>query len=408
MNYRKFDYKKDKEAVYRILNEAGWVHDKDKDKYLNEFLPKGDTWVATIDDEPEVMVVTSKGTIKYLDKEIQLGAVTGVVASFIARKQSIAGKLTANKIAMDAMNGAEVETLCIFDQGYYNKLGFGNGHYETVVEFCPAFMNIKRKIGLVKRLTSKDGAVMHQNRLERMLQHGAVTLEEYTTLAEFGEDDKNIGLGFVDENGKLTHHLAFWGKGKESGPIWIKWMAYQNLDQLMDLLALLKSLDDQIHIIEMIEPTEIQMQDFLDKPFLMKNITKGSKYQNGIRSTAFWQHRILDLQKCLEKTHLKCDDFSFNLELDDPIGKYISEEIEWKGISGEYTISLGKNSKAESGFTSGLPTLNASVGAFTRMWFGIMPASTLVFSDGISAPKELLEKLDYAFQIPKPRVNWSY
>ena len=40
MKYRKFDLKKDKDAVFDILNECGWVHNKKKDKYLNEFLPE--------------------------------------------------------------------------------------------------------------------------------------------------------------------------------------------------------------------------------------------------------------------------------------------------------------------------------------------------------------------------------
>ena len=32
MKYRKFDLKKDKDAVFDILNECGWVHNKKKDK----------------------------------------------------------------------------------------------------------------------------------------------------------------------------------------------------------------------------------------------------------------------------------------------------------------------------------------------------------------------------------------
>ena len=408
MNYRKLNFEKDKDAIFRILNEVGWVHDKDKDTYLNSFLPKGDCWVVTIDDEPEVMVISTKGTIKYLKEDIQLGAVTGVTASFIARKQGIAARMTANKVAMDAMNGAEVQTLCIFDQGYYNKLGFGNGSYETLVEFSPSMLKIDRRIKNLKRFTSKDTEKMHKNRLDRMVQHGSVTLEDYTTMAEFGEDDKNIGLGFVDEKGNITHHLTFWGKGKENGPIWIKWMSYQNLDQLMDLLAILKSLEDQIYLVRMIEPKEIHLQDFMERPFQTKSLTKKSQFQNGMNVSSFWQHRIINIEKCLRKTHLNCENFSFNLELSDPIEKYISDEIEWKGIGGKYTVHLGKNSKVEKDFTRNLPVLKASVGAFTRMWFGILPASTLVYSDGLEAPKDLLEKLDQAFILPKPRIDWEY
>ncbi|MDP8268337.1 MAG: sterol carrier protein domain-containing protein [Candidatus Tenebribacter davisii] len=408
MNYRKFDLKKDKEAVYRILNECGWVHDIKKDKYLNAFLPKANTLVHDVNGEAEVMVTSSNGTIRYQDKTLKLSAITGLTASLLARKQGFAGKLTATRLALDAEKGAEVGALCIFDQGYYNKLGFGNGNYEKIVCFTPATLKINRKVKTPVRLTGKDFAKIHKNRVNRMPNHCAVTLPEYTTEAEMGEKEKHIGFGYFDKENNLTHHLWLSGKGKEQGPFWIQWMAYENLDQLMDLLALLKSFEEQVIMIRMVEPALIQMQDFIEKPFQVRAMTRKAENQNYIFSTAFWQLRILNLQKCMKKTHLNCADFSFNLQLTDPIGKFVVEDIKWHGIAGDYVITLGNNSSAKKGKQKDLPTLTASVGAFTRMWFGILPASSLVYSDGIKASEELLKKLDRAFLLPPAHVNWGF
>ncbi|MEA2096067.1 MAG: sterol carrier protein domain-containing protein [Candidatus Cloacimonadota bacterium] len=408
MNYRKYDQKKDKDAAFRILNECGWVHDKKKDTLLNDLLPSADTFVSTVNGEAEIIVHSAIGSIHYQDQKLQLSAITGVNASLLARKKGLTTKLTATKIAMDAEKGAEVSGLCIFDQGYYNKLGFGNGNYEHIVCFTPATLKINRKSKTPVRLTRKDYKIIHKNRKRRMLCHGSVTLPEFTTKAEMGDKDKNIGFGYFDKDGNLTHHLWFYGKGKEQGPIWIQWMAYENLDQLMDLLILLKSFEEQIMMIRMVEPTLINMQDFIEKPFLIKGITKNSKHQNYIHSSAFWQIRILNLQRCMKKTHLNCEDFSFNLQLTDPIEKFIPKEIKWKGVAGDYVVTLGNNSSAKKGKQKDLPTLKASVGAFTRLWFGIMPASSLVYSDGIQAPAVLIEKLDNAFMLPPAHIDWGF
>ena len=408
MNYRNYDPQKDKKAVFRILNECGWVQNEKKDKYLNKFLPAANTIVHEVDGDAEVMATSSDGIIRYLNEELKLSAITGVTTSLMARKQGIAGRLTATRLALDAQKGSEVRALCIFDQGYYNKLGFGNGNYECIVAFTPATLSIKRKPKIPKRLTEKDYKSVHISRKKRLSCHGAVTLPEYTTQAELGEKSKTVGFGYHDENGNLTHHLWFYGKGKEQGPIWIQWMAYENLDQLMDLLALIKSFEEQYLLIRMVEPPFINMQDFIDKPFLIKGMTKKSENQNYIYSSAYWQLRILDLKKCMKKTHLNCKNFSFNLHLSDPIDKYISEEIKWRGITGDYIVKLGSNSSAKKGSEKNLPTMKASVGTFTRLWFGIMSASSLVYSDGIEAPEELLKKLDKAFLLPEAHVDWGF
>jgi len=42
------------------------------------------------------------------------------------------------------------------------------------------------------------------------------------------------------------------------------------------------------------------------------------------------------------------------------------------------------------------------------MWYGIMPATSLVYSDGIEAPEKLLKKLDKVFILPEAHVDWGF
>ena len=78
------------------------------------------------------------------------------------------------------------------------------------------------------------------------------------------------------------------------------------------------------------------------------------------------------------------------------------------GISGDYIVTLGPDSNAEKGSDDSLPLLTASVGAFTRMWLGVLPASSLSIGDDLAGPQELIEKLDYLIRVPRPSPNWEY
>jgi len=55
-----------------------------------------------------------------------------------------------------------------------------------------------------------------------------------------------------------------------------------------------------------------------------------------------------------------------------------------------------------------LSTLNASVGAFTRMWLGVLPATGLSVTDKLDAPHALLQQLDRLLRLPKPSFEWDF
>jgi len=63
--------------------------------------------------------------------------ITGVVTSRIARRLGAASKLTAHALAVGREAGSEVAALNMFDQGYYDRLGFGTGAFRTPSSSIP-------------------------------------------------------------------------------------------------------------------------------------------------------------------------------------------------------------------------------------------------------------------------------
>ncbi len=409
MNYRNYDPENDKKAAHRIFREVGWVENDEQEKALDIFLTGGRTLVADINGEAECLAASAPGDIRYLEQDISLSAITSVVTSRIARKQGLAKRLTARLIAENAADGAMMSGLGIFEQGFYNLLGFGGGSYEHWISFDPAQLTVELSHRVPQRLAKDDWEIMHAALLRRQRGHGAVNiLPVQYTQGELNWMPEGFGLGFFDgPDQSLTHF--FWATAKgEHGPYSVHAMAYQTWDQFLELMGLLRSLGDQVHQVRMREPSAIVVQDLLDQPFRFRRLTEESKYQQTNRATAYWQLRICDLPGCLARTHLLGNTLRFNLELSDPIEQYLDAETAWRGTAGEYIVALGPESSAEPGVDVTLPTLSASVGAFTRMWLGVRPASGLAVTDDLVASPDLLAALDRTLRLPQPRLDWDF
>ncbi|MFT5377223.1 MAG: putative acetyltransferase, partial [Candidatus Latescibacterota bacterium] len=188
----------------------------------------------------------------------------------------------------------------------------------------------------------------------------------------------------------------------EEGPFSVRWMAYQTDEQFFELLALIKSFGDQFHQISMSEPPHIALQDLLHRPFYHRRLTKNSPLAAKVDADARWQMRICDVVQCLAKMHLAGAELSFNLKLEDPIEAFLEADSPWRGVGGDYRVSLGPQSMAEIGSDPALPTLEASVGAFTRLWSGAHPARRLALSDHFVAKPQLIEQLDWALPPASP------
>ena len=74
----------------------------------------------------------------------------------------------------------------------------------------------------------------------------------------------------------------------------------------------------------------------------------------------------------------------------------------------DYVVTLGPVSSAEPGREPSLPTFTASVGAFTRLWLGVRPATGLAVTDELSGPQDLLSRLDGMLRLPDPKPDWDF
>ena len=404
-----YDHNRDFDAVKRIYFEIGWLENEEDSMEFEPLARAMDGVVSPIDGEAECVVFTAPGNIRYLDTNIEMTTVTGVATSRIARKIGAAKQLTAHTLAHHAAAGSAIATLGMFEQGFYDQLGFGTSAYTNVVKFDPSSLQFNHSYRTPKRLTKDDGQAVHQALCDRLRAHGNCVLDPPEIIqAEMSSELKKMHLGYFDGFANSLSHFFLAETEGEHGPYKIRFYAYQSVDQLFELLALIKSLGDQVISIQMEEPPEIQFQDLLKQPFRNRNRTQGSSHANWHITNSWRQLRILDLPECLAKTRLDAETLTFNLTLSDPITKYLSTECPWRGVSGDYIVTLGTQSAAEPGHSQVLPTLNASIGAFSRMWFGVRSASVLALTDDLRADDKFLRDLDRTLRLPQPQFAWDF
>lgn len=411
MIIRPFEETNDLDAVRELWEEIHWLErdSKPQAKAQKLFLTKSRSLVGELDGRAECLVCRCDGSIHYSKQELPLSIISAVTTSLVARKQALASRITARSIAIDAEAGFPVSALGMFEQGYYTRLGFGNGSYTNKAKFSPSSLNIDVEMGLPVRLSAKNAAECHQAMLKRWSAHGSVNVIPVEMLhAEFLWTENPVGLGFRDENGELTHFI--WGDcDDENGPLRLEFIAYRNREQLMELLALIKSLGNQIYVVGMWEPAHVQIQDLLREPFRSQKISASSEYEQKIKAEAWWQIRINDVERCVAAIQpSSLSELAFNLQLDDPISRYLDEGQEWQGVGGDYIVSLGKSSSATRGTNKELPTLVAGVGGFSRLWIGAASANKLASCGEIQGQQSLLDALDETLRLPIPNTGWSF
>lgn len=402
-----YDHERDFEAVDRIYREVGWMDTDDSKLHADVAREAYEGIVFRLDGQAECAAITALGGMRHLQADLDLVVVTGVTTSHVARKLGAAKRVTAAAIARRAVAGGEMASLGMFEQGFYDRLGFGSGAYSRSVWFDPASLKVDRRFRPPKRLTKESWRDVHHAMCERMRGHGSCVLHAPEIIrGKLGLTRNPIGLGYYD-GGSLSHFV--WGEAEgDHGPYRVTWYAYQTPEQLVELLALIRSLGDQIVVVNMEEPAEIQFQDLLSSPFRNRRLSKGSKYANSHQTHTRWQARMLDVPRCLAKTHLPDEDLNFNLVLTDPIAEHLDPGSGWFGVAGDYVVVLGERSAARPGREAGLPTLRASVGAFTRCWLGVRSPSVLARTDDLDADPGLLDELDHVLRLPQPQIGWEY
>lgn len=405
IEFRPYDPDRDREAAHRIWSEVGWL-EPGHEQQTAAYIECGSAHVVAIDGQAECLVTTAPAELHHLSDDVRAAAVTGVTTSHVARKQGFAARLLAQSLAREAESGAQIAVLGMFEQGFYNRLGFGTGSYEHVYSFDPAHLRTRTSARVPRRLDATYGAAVHRARLRRLRTHGGLNVlpEAVTTSDTLGRN--GFALGYTDgPDGDVSHLVWCRTKDAEHGPYDVT-VIFATWEQFHELMALLHNLGDQIHLVSLVEPALIQFQDLLDQPFKHRRITRRSRFEAGCRTCAYWQARILDLEACLAHTHLDAEPVRFNLQLADPIEAFL-EAKGWQGVGGDYVVSLGRECWAERGSEPGLPSMTASVGAFTRMWLGVRCASALAVTDNLDAQSDLLARLDRAFALPTPVLGWD-
>lgn len=405
---RRYHEERDLAAVTRIWREVGWIDD-DSDTHadaLRSFMSVGATLVADIDGVAECAVHRSPGTMRVADTDLPLSAITAVTTSHVARKQRFASALMAEALAEGHADGAAMAALGIFEQGFYDRFGFGTGAYEHRLRFDPSTLMVDVPERPPVRVGVDDFREIHELLLRRRLDHGAVCLDPPELMKlEMAVMEHPFGLGFRDPSGRLTH-AVLGSRLDEYGPYRVDWMAYEEPAQLLELLGLLKGLSDQVATVEMPEPAEIQLQDLIREPMRQRRAAAQAGRQGAIYGAHAWrQWRIMDLAAVVAATPVLGTPSTFGLRLTDPLAERGGP---WPGVGGEFTLHLSENSDVAIGIRPDVHVLEASVGALTRLLLGIRPASSLALTDAFSAAPELLAALDRAIRLPALAPGWEF
>jgi len=417
MEWRYFDFERDQAAAARIWHEIGWLNQKDAPSRegMAAYTQSGPGYVALVHGDPGCFVFRCDGTIRHRNDDLPLAAITGVATARNGRKQGLALELTARALAEAADEGAAVAGLSTFEQGFYDRIGFGTCAYSHYWRFDPDRLTVSDKVRPPHMLRTDHVDAIHDARLQRRRPHGAVSLtsvgQTRSTILRSGD---GFGLGYFDEGTETPSH-CLWCTPQETtrDPYSIEFMVWKTRAQFLELMGLIKQWGDQVRLVTMTEPAGIQMQDLIDRPTQHFWSTVGGEYTSGCRAHANFQYRIVDLATCIAATHLTGPEVAFNLTLHDPMSERPRDGVGqtsgyWKGLSGDYRMLLGPESQIKVGHEAALETLEASVGAFTRLWLGVGSATALSMTDRLSGPPALMEALDEVLRLPTPQTDWFY
>ncbi len=283
--FRDYEHERDFASAMRIWREIGWLS-KDEEDNLRWYIEDSRGMVADLDGSTECYVLMTDGTMRYLDRDLPMAACTGMTTGRVARRVGLARRLLARSLAAEVRRGAALSALGVFEQGFYDALGYGTGSYSIRARFDPAQLRVTRAPRPASRIGTDDWEEAHAARLARRRPHGACNLlPSGITRADMADREKAFGMGYRDaDGGMLSHFVWFWADNVEQGPYRAE-LVFRNGDELTELLALLKSLSDQVLTVSVREPGGIMLQDWLDRPF--RHMSGASRLQR-TGNCAYW------------------------------------------------------------------------------------------------------------------------
>ncbi len=396
----------DFDTAARHWEDIGWIDGSERErKRLRTSWGVGEVFVGDVDGSAEALAHWVPGSVRYEGADVGLAAITAVTTGQTARRHHFASRLTSRCLARGAEAGHGLAMLGIFDQGFYDRLGFGTGSYDHRFRFDPAQLMVPALTRSPVRLTIEDAAEIHALMVRRHRDHGGVVLDGPAIVeAEMSYVEKALGLGFRD--GERLTHFVFLDTKDETGAYDVTMYGYEEPGQYIELLSLLKSLGDQVRSVRTIEPAHVQMQDWLHRPFRDRGRTAGSRHAVGNEASAWWQARMLDVVACMSRSCWLGPPTSFDLVVMDPVAEFLDGA--WQGVAGEHHVIVDERFEIEPGARGGVPTLTCSVNALTRWWLGVLPASSLSLLPGFDGPPDLIAALDHGYRVPLPSVSWNF
>lgn len=411
--FETYDPERDHASCTRIWDETGWADrdDESDQQRLQDMWAGCKGWVARLSGEAECFVLTSNGSIRHQSSDLPFSGVMAVTTSRVARKQKLASRLTAHAVAADANEGAAVSGLGMFEQGFYNRLGFGSLPPQTVHTFDPARLTTPIPDRIPVRLNVRqDDASIHAARLARQRTHGSLNFDSLLiTRGAACAGKKHFGLGFRNEDGTLGPHFVCRELPGENGPYAVQWISFQTYPELLELLGLIRSLGDAIRSVHLPSPPSVQIQDFLDGPIQQVIASAGGNHQKATRAMSWQQLRVCSVEQCVSALSIENESIEFNLVLTDPITRFLEDGQGWRGCGGEYWVRLASECEAKKAVANpDLPTLHASVNAFSRFWIGAATPEWLQVSEKFEGPPELIARLSRALCLPTPAYDWAF
>ena len=406
----------------RLFRDAAWeLPGRDLAVETGKILPASTGYCAhhqpshTGTSEIISLAISMPGTFRYQDRPLPMTAVTGVVTATHARRSRAAAALMVKLLQRAVDSGAVLATLGAFDQGYYNRFGFGNGGTDPMLTIDPAALTPRPAPDLTPvRLTPADAPAMHAARTARHQSHGACTLTPpaFTDgiVSACGENSLGLGLRAPGGANLAAHFFATRDPQSPETKLRMQWMCADTPQLFLSLLGTLHALADQIEQITLAPPAHVCLQDLIRRP-----LRGNYRIADPTEEVHFWQLRILDLKRAISAVSLPhgTAPLRFNLTIHDPLSTVTDGAF--APVSGDYTIELGNGpsgtpSQCTPGHHPSLPLLVAGVGAFSRLWAGILPATVLAVTDTLSAPADLLQRLDETWHpSPSPPVfDWEF
>jgi predicted acetyltransferase len=365
---RDFDIEKDMLSVQRIWREIGWSDSERTDQAMTALFETGTTSVGLVHDEVECSVQAQTGTMRLDHEDLPLCVIAAVTTSRVARGLSLAQQLTARELAKGQRRGEAVAVLGMFDQGFYNKLGFGTGAYINEFRVDPNQFDISLKPRTPRRLSAHDSDAMLASLMARPPLHGNVVINQSHCFKAELSMEEGFGLGFY-EGERLTHF------------VWMK--------------------------PHMMEPPHVQLQSMLKRPFRSQAVAEEGKYAAEQSASAWYQLRVLDIPACINALSYKGPDLAFRLNVEDPVDGILAGDGSWRPVGGSFDVALGQQASVNVAKNETLPALTCSINTLSRLIWGVAPASSLAISDGLQAPISLLTALDGVFT-PNPKPGWNF